>query len=174
MSRCTRALVAFAAALAAACAQTPSGPPSPTPSATPTPVPSPHPGILHGSYLLKIVPAGGCPNPMGVSFAVQLSAEDTARYPGVQGVDALPIPLVELEVLDGGATVRGGIGTDGGIPSVEGVVTSLELVATGSVTVGSDGTGEVLEGVAAGFVEFGGGTLGSCKSPAHSWSLRHR
>jgi hypothetical protein len=170
-----RALLAgLALALAASCAETPSGPPTPSPQPTPTPVPSPRPGILHGPYLLKIQPAPSCPNTMAVSFAVEASADDTARYPGIQGVDALPIPLVELEVLDGGSLVRGGVGTDGGIPSAEGVITALELVCTGSVSVGSDGAGEVLEGTASGFVEFGGGGQGTCKSPVHSWSLRRR
>lgn len=172
MSKPRSALVALAVAFATSCAEPPVAPPPPTPTATP--VPSPHPGILHGPYLLKIQPAAGCPNPMSVSFAVEASPDDTVRYPGVQGIDVLPIPQVELELLDGGAVVQGGIGTDGGIPSAEGVTTALELVCTGSVSVGSDGAGEVLEGTASGFVEFGGGALGSCKSPVHGWSLRRR
>jgi hypothetical protein len=115
----------------------------------------------------------------GASFVVQASPDATGRYPGVQAVDALPVPALELELLDGGVAVRGGIGTTGGVRSTTGTFVWLELVASGDVSVGSDGVAEVLSGSAAGFVEFGAnpndeGGLGTCKSVAHAWSLRRQ
>jgi len=168
--------LAALALLASACAD-PAGIVPPPPSPSPTP---PAPGLLRGSYVLRVEAAPECRvGAGGASFVVQASPDATGRYPGVQAVDALPVPAVELELLDGGAVVRGGIGTDGGVPSTSGTFVWLELVATGDVTVGSDGVAEVLGGPAAGFVELGSnpndqGGMGSCKSVAHAWSLRRQ
>ena len=175
--RCAR-VVAALAVLAGAC-HDPAGTvrPSPTPSPHPPP---PAPGLLHGAYVLIIEAAPECPvSSKTVSLFVQASTDATGRYPGIQAVDGTPVPTLELELLDGGTAVRGGIGTAGGVPSVEGPYVWLELVGTGDVSVGADGTAEVLEGSAAGFLELGAhpndnGGLGSCKSPSHLWSLRRR
>jgi hypothetical protein len=155
--------------------------PTPSPSATPTPRPTPSgPGFVHGNYVLQVSMGSDCPAPGGSgSFPVQASIDTTGRYPGVQVVDSLPIPSLELELLDGGTSLRGGIGTTGGVRSQEGTFVWLELVGTGDVSVGSDGVGEVLSGTAVGFVELGAnpndeGGLGTCKSQTHTWSLKRR
>ena len=176
--RCGRFLASFAL-FASACGD-PAGTVGPAPPALSTSPTPPAPGLLHGAYVLRIEPAPECPAPLGpVSLFVQASVDATGRYPGVQATDALPVPRLELELLDGGAAVRGGIGTSDGVASVEGPFVWLALVGTGEVGVGADGVAEVLAGTAAGFVELGAnlqdpGGLGSCKSAAHGWSLRRR
>jgi hypothetical protein len=129
--------------------------------------------------VLRVEGAPECSLAMpSVSFAVQVRPEPSGRRPGVQGVDALPAAFLELELEDGGAVVRGGIGTVGGIRlGPDGPFTWLEIVATGDVTVGPGGVAEVVSGTAAGFVALGAhpsnrGGFGSCTSAGHSWSLR--
>ncbi len=151
--------------------------PSPAPSPNATPLP---PGLLHGSYVLHVRPAPECSTPSGVfSFLVDASTDVSSRYPGVQAVDARPAPTLELELLDGGARVRGAVGTAGGVTSAEGVSVWMRLLAGGDVTLSSNGSAEILAGTAFGDLEFGAdeddeGGLGSCTSTAHVWSLRKR
>jgi hypothetical protein len=170
--------LALLALLANACGDSsPSVPTPPAPTPTPTPRPATTPGVLKGSYILKVDGAPECSlSQSSISFPVQVNVDD-GRYPGVQGTDSLPVAFLELELLDGGATVRGSIGTAGGIRADSGIFVWFELVATGDVTVTADGVGEVLTGTAAGFVELGAnpnneGGFGSCKSVGHTWTLR--
>jgi hypothetical protein len=170
------------ALLAGACADSgsPLGPTPPSPSPSPTSTPPPAvPGLLRGPYTLSVTSDPLCRGSLGpVSFSVDASPDPSGRYPGVTAVDA-PAPVLELELLDGGTLVRGGIGTAGGVRSAEGPFVWLELVGTGDVRVAADGVAEVIDGTAVGYVEFGSrpndeGGLGTCKSIGHLWSLRRR
>ena len=152
-----------------------SGPSGSTP---PTPTPA-TPGMLTGAYELRVEPGPGCPIPAGsFSFLVTVRADTTSRHPGLQGVDGLPQPLLELELLDGGSRVRGALATTGsGIAAVSGTRVWLRLLGEGAVSISSTGAAEVRTGTAMGDLEIGvdaddEGGLGSCTSGAHTWSLR--
>jgi hypothetical protein len=155
-------------------ADAPHGPSSPSPP------PSPQAGgTVAGPYVLEIRPAAGCGMGGPLSFPMTAAATGVAPYPGVQvllaGSDTL-----ELELLSAATTVTGGFGTtERGALANESIRLWIRTIGTGPVTRAADGRGEVVSGRLAGYVAFGHaggeeGSLGSCDSVEHSFTLRVR
>jgi hypothetical protein len=172
----------MAVLLAAGCGGTTVIPP-------PTRVPG---GTVKGDYVLRIVPGPGCPTPASsFSFLVNAGAADTTRSPGIQilprGVASLlppdprlsdTTPLLELELQYDSPNVRGGLGTTPvGLAAQEGFQVFVRAIASGAVSSLDGGPGEVTDGTLGGELDFGRsttdpGSLGSCASEAHHWSLK--
>ena len=152
----------------------PHGPSSPSPPASPQPG-----GVVAGPYVLTIRPAAACGMGGPLSFPMAAAAAGAAPYPGVQillaGSDTL-----ELELISAANTLTGGFGTtEQGALANEGVRLWIRTIGTGPVTRAADGRGEVVTGRLAGYVAFGHaggeeGSLGSCDSVDHSFTLRVR
>lgn len=171
-----RAVALAAIVLIAGCGGSdhPHGPSSPSPP------PSPQPGgAVVGPYLLTIRPAAACALGGPLSFPMMAAASGVAPYPGTQillaGSDTL-----ELEFLSAALTLTGGFGTteDGALAN-EGVRLWIRAIGAGPVTRAADGRGEVVSGRLAGYIAFGHaggeeGSLGSCDSVEHSFTLRLR
>lgn len=166
---------AFAAILMAGCGadDAPTGP-------GPTPSPSPQAGgTVVGPYLLEIRPAASCGMGGPLSFPMVATAAGVAPYPGVQ-VLVVGSDTLELELLSAASTLTGGFGTteDGALAN-ESVRLWIRAIGSGPVTRAADGRGQVVTGRLAGYVAFGHasgleGSLGSCDSIEHSFTLRVR
>jgi hypothetical protein len=158
---------------AAGCGSSPTTPPSPTP----TPPPSLG-GTLTGRYILRVEPAAECAAPaVRFSFAVQAVPADTPRYAGVEVLLEGESSSLEIELQSTSPTVRGGLGTtERGAAAMEGMQLWIHGIGSGTVT-NRGGPGEVAEGTLSGELAFGRneddeGSLGTCASLGHRWSLR--
>lgn len=149
--------------------------PSPPPSSSP-----PAGGALAGPYLLEVQPAASCAMGGPLTFPMTAAAAGASPYPGVQVLVAGPGETLELELRSTAGTVTGGFGTteDGALAN-ETVRLWMHAIGTGAVTRAADGRGQVASGRLAGYVAFGHangeeGSLGSCDSVSHSFTLRVR
>jgi hypothetical protein len=150
---------------------------------TPTPLPSPSatPGPVSGAYTLQLVPAPSCGFPAGtLSFPMVVASAPGARYPGLQVVLAGDSSALEAELLNNPGMVRGGLGTRAdGVLASEGRRVWVRAIADAAITRASDGRGEVASGILLGYLALGEadgdeGSLGSCTSTNHTFSLRAR
>ena len=147
--------------------------PSPTPSA-PT-----SGGAVAGPYLLRVTPAAACGMGGAASFPMTAVAAGTAPYPGVQVLVA-GSDVLELEFRSAGDAMTGGLGTtEQGALASEALRVWVRTIATGAVTRAADGRGEIVTGRMAGYLALGHasgpeGSLGSCNSTDHTFSLRTR
>jgi hypothetical protein len=172
-SATSRCLIALSV-LAAACGS-PAGGPSPSPT------PSPTPGPVSGAYTLAIQPAARCGLPGGtLSFPMDAALAPGGPHPGAQVLLVGDRSGVEAELLDDVTSVRGGVGTraDGALAN-EGLRVWIHAIAEGPVTRAADGRGEVVSGKLVGYVALGQadddeGSLGTCSTTDHSFSLRTR
>lgn len=153
-----------------------SSPGTPTP-----PSPSPTPGPVVGAYTLRLTPAASCGlGQLALSFPVNAASAPGPRYPGLQVLLVGDGSGVEAELLDAPPSVRGGVGTRGdGALATEAVHVWVNAVAEGTVTRAADGRGEVVSGRLLGYLALGDpfgeeGSLGTCTSADHSFSLRAR
>jgi hypothetical protein len=155
-------------------AEAPGGP-DPVPSTSPTP--GGPGGALVGNYILQITPAAGCSMRNPVSFPMAASAGGTAPHPGVQVV-LRGSDVLQIEFLAEGNTVTGGLGTtEQGALADEAVRVWTRTIGAGPVQRAADGRGQIVAGTLAGYLAYGSaiggeGTLGSCDSLAHSFTLR--
>lgn len=153
----------------------PQGPSSPSPSASPSAG-----GAVAGAYLLEVRPAATCTMGGPLTFPMTAVAAGVSPYPGVQVVVVGDARLLELEFLSAATTLTGGLGaTEEGILANEGIRMWIHAIGTGPVTRAADGRGQVVAGRLAGYVAFGHaggeeGSLGSCDSVEHSYTLRVR
>jgi hypothetical protein len=184
MSRRRRAPLAaagLALALAHACGGNPGGP-SPTPSASPTPVARVAGGDLAGSYTFEITPSAGCGLTTRPTFLLTLTPAGATPYPGVQGTHVVDTQrdafALELETIHASNAIRGSFATrHDGVLAQENVQVWIHSAARGDVTRLPPATrGEILDGVLAGYVAFGGpgspeGSLGSCTAADHRFRL---
>jgi hypothetical protein len=169
--------LALSAALGvAACggAEAPGGP-GPLPSASPTPPAAG--GVVAGNYILQVTPAAGCVMRNAASFPMAASAGGTMPHPGVQVV-LRGSDVLQIEFLSTGVSVTGGLGTtEQGALANESVRVWLRAIGTGPVERAADGRGQIVAGRMAGYLAYGSasggeGTLGSCDSLEHSFTLR--
>jgi len=152
----------------------------PTAPGSPSPPPSPRAGgAVVGLYALEIRPAAGCGMGGPLSFPMVAAAAGVAPYPGVQVLVAGSDTL-ELELLSAAFALTGGFGTteDGALAN-ESVRLWIHAIGSGAVTRAADGRGQVVAGRLAGYIAFGHaagpeGSLGSCDSVEHSYTLRVR
>lgn len=172
------ALAAIAVVSGCGCGgeDSPQHPSSPSP-----PPPSPQAGgAVVGPYLLEVRPATACAMGGPLSFPMVASAAGVAPYPGVQVLVVGEGETLELELLSAASALTGGFGTteDGALAN-EGVRLWIHAIGSGPVTRAADGRGQVVAGRLAGYVAFGHaggeeGSLGSCDSVDHSFTLRVR
>ena len=153
---------------------------APTHPGSPSPPPSPQTGgAVAGPYLLEIRPAAGCAMGGPLSFPMVAAAAGVTPHPGVQVLVAGSDTL-ELELLSAASTLTGGFGTtEEGALANESVRLWIHAIGSGAVTRAADGRGQVVAGRLAGYVAFGHaggqeGSLGSCDSIEHSFTLRVR
>lgn len=179
-SRHTTALVLLAHLGGCGGGDAPTSPGSPRPSASASPSPG---GAVAGAYVLEIRPSAACGMGGPVTFPMIASATTpggAGPYPGVQVLVAGEAETLEIEVLTTGPAVSGGFGTtERGALASESVRAWINAIGTGEVTRASDGRGQILAGRLTGYVAFGHaagpeGSLGSCTSIDHSYSLRAR
>ena len=156
-------------------ADAPHDPSSPSPSPS-----SPQAGgTVAGPYLLEIRPAAACAMGGPLSFPMVATAAGVTPYPGVQVILAGSDTL-ELELLSAASTLTGGFGTtETGALANESIRLWIHAIGSGSVTRAADGRGQVVSGRLAGYIAFGHaggeeGSLGSCDSVEHSYTLRVR
>jgi hypothetical protein len=154
---------------------------APNAPASPSPSPSPQgPGPVVGPYLLEVLPAAACAMGGPLSFPMVAAAAGTAPYPGVQVLVVGAGQTLELELRSAASTVTGGFGTtEAGALANESVRLWVHAIGSGAVTRAADGRGQVAAGRLAGYVAFGHaggveGSLGSCDSLDHSFTLRAR
>lgn len=147
----------------------------------PSPSPSPQPGgVVAGAYLLEIRPAAACGMGGPLTFPMLAAEAGVAPHPGVQVLVAGEGETLELELLSEAAALTGGFGTtEEGALANESVRLWIHAIGFGPVTRAADGRGQVVSGRLAGYVAFGHaggeeGTLGSCDSVDHSFTLRVR
>jgi hypothetical protein len=169
------ALAAIALIVGCGGADPPNGSSSPSPSPS-SPVTG---GTVSGPYLLEIRPATGCGMGGPLSFPMTAAAAGVTPYPGVQ-VLVVGSDTLELELLSAAATLTGGFGTtEQGALANETIRLWIRAIGSGAVTRAPDGRGQVVGGRLAGYVAFGHaagaeGSLGSCDSVEHSFTLRVR
>jgi len=152
----------------------------PTNPGSPSPSPSPQPGgPVVGLYVLEIRPASGCGMGGPLSFPMTAAAAGVTPYPGVQ-VLVVGSDTLELELLSATTTLTGGFGTtEVGALANESIRLWIRAIGSGPVTRAADGRGQVVAGRLAGYIAFGHasgpeGSLGSCDSVEHSYTLRVR
>jgi hypothetical protein len=101
-------------------------------------------------------------------------------YPGVQILVAGEMETLQLEVLSSASGINGGFGTtERGALASEAVRVWINAIGSGAVTRAADGRGQILTGRLTGYIAFGHaagpeGSLGSCTSVDHAYSLRIR
>jgi hypothetical protein len=149
----------------------------------PDPQPSPSPtapaagGAIAGRYLLRLTPAPGCGMNGSASFPMNAVAAGTAPHPGVQVV-VVGSDVLELEFRSDDGAMTGGLGTtEQGALAAESIRVWVRTIATGAVQRAADGRGEITSGRMGGYLAFGSaqgseGSLGSCDSTAHTFTLR--
>ena len=154
---------------------------TPTDPGSPSPPPSPQTGgPVVGSYLLEVRPAAACAMAGPLSFPMVAAAAGVEPYPGVQVLVVGEGETLELELLSAASALTGGFGTtENGALANEGVRLWIHAIGSGAVTRAADGRGQVVAGRLAGYVAFGHaggpeGSLGSCDSVEHSYTLRVR
>ena len=169
-------MVAAALAVAGCGGSEAPGRPDPIPSTSPSPGGGPG-GALAGNYILQVTPAPGCVMRNVASFPMAASAGGTNPHPGVQ-VILRGSDVLQIEFLSAVDSVTGGLGTtEQGALANESVRVWMRTIGTGTVTRASDGRGQIAAGVMAGYLAYGSanggeGTLGSCDSLAHTFTLR--
>ena len=147
--------------------------PDPSPSPT-TPISG---GAIAGRYLLRLTPASTCGMNGSASFPMNAVAAGTTPHPGVQVLLA-GSDVLELEFLSSTDAMTGGLGTtEQGALANESIRVWVRTIATGAVTRATDGRGEITSGRMGGYVAFGSaqgneGSLGSCESTSHTFTLR--
>lgn len=154
---------------------------APTDPGSPSPPPSPQTGgPVVGAYLLEVRPAAACAMGGPLSFPMLAAQAGVAPHPGVQVLVAGEGETLELEFLSEAAALTGGFGTteDGALAN-ESVRLWVRAIGFAPVTRAADGRGQVVSGRLAGYVAFGHaagpeGSLGSCDSVDHSFTLRVR
>jgi len=149
----------------------------------PDPQPSPSPtapvsgGAIAGRYLLRLMPASTCGMGGSASFPMNAVAAGTTPHPGVQVV-LVGSDVLELEFRSSTDAMTGGLGTtEQGALANEAIRVWVRTMATGPVQRAADGRGEIASGRMAGKLAFGNaqgpeGSLGSCDSTAHTFTLR--
>jgi hypothetical protein len=161
-------------------ADAPTDPSSPRPSVSPTPQGV---GPIAGAYTLEIRPASSCGMGGPVTFpmiATAAGAGGASPYPGVQVLVAGEGETLEFEIQTMASGISGGLGTtERGALANEAIRVWVRGIGGGAATRAADGRGEITSGRLSGNVAFGhaGGTegsLGSCDSVTHSYSLRAR
>jgi len=155
------------------------GPITPSPSPTATP---PQPGgPITGTYLVQITPSAGCTMPRTpLTFNVRGGAAGTQPHPGVQILLIGNDGVLELELLNGGTSLRGGVATlnDFGALSRENARVLVHGIASGLVFGAPDGRGQIVTGgTLSGFVGLmspgsDDADLGSCTATDHGFLLR--
>jgi hypothetical protein len=114
-----------------------------------------------------------------LSFPMTAAAAGVTPYPGVQ-VLVVGSDTLELELLSATTTLTGGFGTtEVGALANESIRLWIRAIGSGPVTRAADGRGQVVAGRLAGYIAFGHasgpeGSLGSCDSVEHSYTLRVR
>jgi hypothetical protein len=154
--------------------------PGPTPSPSPSPTPQPG-GSLTGAYTLQITPSAACAmSRTPQSFPMAAAAAGVSPHPGVQVLLDPNGFLLEMEVLSDVVTIRGGLGTtEAGALSDQNQRMWVHAMGTGPVQHASDGRGEVISGLFAGYVALAAadgaeGQLGTCSAADHAFTLRPR
>jgi hypothetical protein len=171
-----RAAALAAAILIAGCG----GADAPQAPGSPSPPPSPQAGgAVVGPYALEIRPAAACAMGGPLSFPMVAAAAGVTPYPGVQVLVVGQAETLELELLSAASALTGGFGTtENGALANEAIRLWVRAIGFGTVTRAADGRGQVT-GRLAGYVAFGHangeeGSLGSCDSVEHSFTLRVR
>ena len=132
---------------------------------------------MAGNYILQVTPAAGCVMRNVASFPMAASAGGTTPHPGVQ-VILRGSDVLQIEFLSAGDSVTGGLGTtEQGALANESVRVWMRTIGTGPVQRAADGRGQIVAGRMAGYLAYGSasggeGTLGSCDSLEHSFTLR--
>jgi hypothetical protein len=116
-----------------------------------------------------------------LSFPMTAAPTTPTTHPGVQVILDPNGFRMELEAIEEGFTIRGGLGTyDGGVPSNQNTVLWVRAIAAGSVQRSANGNGEVVTGTLAGYMALAAafgepeGSLGTCNAADHVFSLRPR
>jgi hypothetical protein len=157
-----------------------SNPGGPTPSPSPSPTAQPG-GTVAGPYTLQIVPSASCAMPRTPqTFPMAAAAAGTSPHPGVQVLLDPNGLRLEMETLSTTVTLRGGVGTraDGAF-SDQGMRVWVRVIAAGPVQHATDGRGEIVSGVLAGYMALASGAgaegeLGTCLATDHAFTLRTR
>jgi hypothetical protein len=167
------------AALIAACGSSPG---TPTPSPSPSPSAPPLGGTVSGLYLMQITPAPAClalPR-TSLTFPMAASAAGASPHPGVQVLLDPNGWRLEMELLSGAFTLRGGVGTtEEGVLANENLRMWVRAVSAGPVQRAADGRGEIAAGTLAGYLALANtdgfeGSLGTCVATNHAFTLRTR
>jgi hypothetical protein len=153
----------------------------------PTPSPSPSPsgptlgGTVEGAYVLQIVPAESCSMSRApLTFDMNAAAAGTSPHPGVQVLLDPNGFQLEMELLSGSFTLRGGVGTfEPGLIRADGSRVFVRGIAFGTVQRSAGGRGEIAAGTIAGYLALAApndfeGSLGTCVATNHAFSLRTR
>jgi hypothetical protein len=134
---------------------------------------------MTGRYLLQVTLSSVCnASRAPMSFPMDASPAGASPHPGVQVLLNGDPATFEIEAIDDGQTVRGGLGTTGdGALSNEGLRVWIHAVGGGRLSRGLGGRGEVPSGTLMGYVAWGNaddeeGGLGSCSAADHTFSLR--
>ena len=117
---------------------------------------------------------------MPQSFPMAAAAAGASPHPGVQVLLDPNGFRLEMEALSETATIRGGLGTtEAGALSDQNQRVFVHAMGTGPVQRASDGRGEVLSGLFAGYLALASadgeeGQLGTCSAADHAFTLRPR
>ncbi len=171
------ALLALAALLpmTAACGKSsPAGPTDPAPS---EPVP-PVTAAVAGTYALAIVPDPACGLPTGPQgIVMDVVATASAGHTGIRGTLPGGDSTLSLElVYDAPGHLHGSVGTATEITYASGLYVYVRGIADGTVSLATNGRGEITDGPLVGEVEISNDDVvfGDCTSTRHRWSLRAR
>ena len=156
-------------------------------SGQPTPPPSPSPsgptlgGTVEGAYVLQIVPAESCSMSRApLTFDMNAVAAGASPHPGVQVLLDPNGSQLEMELMSGSFTLRGGVGTfEPGVIRADGSRVFVRGIAFGSVQRSASGRGEIAAGTLSGYVALAApdgfeGSAGTCVATNHAFSLRTR
>ncbi|HUG53074.1 MAG TPA: hypothetical protein VMR21_05715 [Vicinamibacteria bacterium] len=137
---------------------------------------------MAGLYQMQITPGPSCTSmPRSpLSFPMAAAAAGSSPYPGVQVLLDPNGWRLEMELLAGSFTLRGGVGTtEEGVLADENFRVWVRAVSAGGIQRAADGRGEIGAGTLAGYLALANadgfeGSLGTCVATDHAFRLRTR